>query len=280
MVYIDLLDIRDLSKSCDLAVYTVECSACFELALPGIFIIPCHVIVCMVSGYYHQWTKNDFLISCFFYCLDHCFACSLFRFTFYCSDEDIVISKFVHLGLHLAVAYLCCMGCSMSHEYECCSVFFGCFQIIVSCIFYCFCCDVFCYFFFIIIDCLCVSSNFSKKRLCDLYRIKLICIFINGFCQLIVFCSVHQVGWLYYQVLYSVFYCTVQCLLHVVDVFTISCFYMVDDDLCCERSSYRPVRICSCKGFFNSSDICCTAVIEGCSEAHYQQFVLTDFISV
>ena len=90
----------------------------------------------------------------------------------------------------------------------------------------------------------------------------------------------HQVSRLYYQVLHTVFYCTVQCLLHVIDIFIISCFYMVDDDLCGKCSSYRPVWICICKGFFDSSDISCTAVIEGCTEADYQQFVFTDLVSV
>ena len=181
MVYIDLLDICDLSQSCDLAVYAVKCSACFKLTLPGIFIIPCHIVVRMITCHYHQWTKDYFLVACFFYCFNNCFACGLFRFAFYGSDKDIVISKVIHLGLHLAVAYLCSMGCSVAHEYECGSVFLGCFQVIIACFCYGCCCDGFCYFFLIIVDCFCVSSHFAQKWLCDLYRIKLVCVFVYCF---------------------------------------------------------------------------------------------------
>ena len=280
MIYIDLLDICDLSKSCNLAVYTVKFSACFELTLPRVFVISCHIIVGMIACYYHQWTKYYFLVSCFFHCFNHCFACGLFRFSFYSSDEDILISKIIHLCLHLAVTYLCSMGCSMAHEYECGSIFFCCVQIIISCFCYSCCCNGFCYFFFIIVDCFCIISNFSQKWLSDHYRIKLIFVFFYCLCQFIIFCSVHQMCWLYYQVLYAVVYCTVQSLLHIVDTFIISRFYMVDDDLCSKGSSYRPVWVCICKGFFDSSDISHTAVIEGCTEADYQQFVFTDFIFI
>ena len=55
---------------------------------------------------------------------------------------------------------------------------------------------------------------------------------------------------------------------------------MVDDDLCCKCSSYRPVRISFCKSILDSFDILCTAVIEGSTKAYYQKLVLTDLILV
>ena len=74
--------------------------------------------------------------------------------------------------------------------------------------------------------------------------------------------------------------CTVKCLLHIVNHFIISCFYMVDDDLCCKCTSYRPIRICFLQFVFDSFDILSTAVVEGCTKAYNKKFVLTDFILV
>ena len=54
----------------------------------------------------------------------------------------------------------------------------------------------------------------------------------------------------------------------------------VDDDLCGKCTSYRPVRICGLQGFLDTSDIFCTAAVEGSTKAYYQQFVVTDVISV
>ena len=90
----------------------------------------------------------------------------------------------------------------------------------------------------------------------------------------------HQMGRLYHQVLYAIVYGTLQGLIHIVDLLVITGLYMVDDDLCGKGSSYGPVRICGLQGFLDTSDICCTAVIERSTETYYQQFVVTDVISV
>ena len=122
MLYIKFLDSFNLTKSGNLCVNTVEIAACSELALPGIIIVSCHIIVCMISGNNHEWTKNNFLVTCVLNCLDYIFTGSLFRLPLYGSDKDIVITKLIHLCRHLAVTYFCRMGSTVSHEYKCSTV--------------------------------------------------------------------------------------------------------------------------------------------------------------
>ena len=55
---------------------------------------------------------------------------------------------------------------------------------------------------------------------------------------------------------------------------------MINDDLCCKCSSYRPVRICCLKCFFHTTDILCTAVIKRCTKAYNQNFIFSDVIFV
>ena len=90
----------------------------------------------------------------------------------------------------------------------------------------------------------------------------------------------HQMCRLYDQVLNPVVDCSFQCLIHIVDLLIITGLYMVDDDLCCKCSSYRPVRICCLKCFFHTTDILCTAVIERCTKAYNQNFIFSDVIFV
>ena len=47
----------------------------------------------------------------------------------------------------------------------------------------------------------------------------------------------HQVCRLYHKILYTIFDCTLKCLIHIVNLLVISCLYMIDDNLCCEGSS-------------------------------------------
>ena len=90
----------------------------------------------------------------------------------------------------------------------------------------------------------------------------------------------HQMCWLYNEVLYAIVNRSLQCLIHIVDLLTITSLYMIDNDLCCKCSSYRPVRICCLDCFLNTTDICRTAVIEGCSKTYYKDFIFTDLISI
>ena len=136
----------------------------------------------MISGNNHKWTKDYILISGIFYFCDNGFAGSIFRLTFYCSDEYILISKLFHLCLHLRIADLCCMRCSMSHEYKCCAVLCCCIKAVIFCCLYCFCSDCLSYCSLVFIDCCCVRSNFSEKWFCDFNRFEFIFVTIYCFC--------------------------------------------------------------------------------------------------
>ena len=238
MLYIEIFYSFNSSKTCDLAVYTVEITRCFELRFPGIFIITSHIVISVVTGNNHQRTKNYILKSSFFYFLDNCFASCIFWLTFYSTDECICESKVIHLCLHLIICYVSCMGCSMSHEYECCTGICCCLHIIKSSFFACFICDCLCNCFLIVVDHCSVIANFTKHWLCDCYGFEFIFISVDSFYHFIIFSTMHQMCRLYNKVLNTVVYCTVKCLLHVIDYFIISCFYMVDNNLCCECTSY------------------------------------------
>ena len=90
----------------------------------------------------------------------------------------------------------------------------------------------------------------------------------------------HQMRGLYYQVLNTVCHSAVQCLIHIVDMLVISCLYMIDDDLCSEGSSYRPVGIGCCNGILDALDISYTTVVKRSTEAYYQDLILTDLILI
>ena len=85
---------------------------------------------------------------------------------------------------------------------------------------------------------------------------------------------------LYDQILYAVVNSTLQCLIHIIDFFTIPCLHMVDDDLRSKCTSYGPVGICFLKCFFDAADILCTAVVKGSTKAYNKQFVFPDLICV
>ena len=280
MLYIEIFYCFDSSKAFNLAVNAVKCSGCFKLRFPGIFIIASHIVVSVVTSNNHQRTKDYILESCIFNFCDNFFASCIFWFTFYSTDESVCESKVFHLCLHLVICYVSCMGCTMSHEYECCTSICCCLHIIESCFLASCICDCLSNCFLVIVNYCSVIAYFTKHWLCDCNRFEFIFVFVNSIYHLIILCTMHQMCRLYNKVLNTVIYCTVKCLLHVIDCFIISCFYMVDDDLCCECTSYRPVRICFCKSIFNSFDILCTAIVEGCTKAYYQNFVLTDFVLV
>ena len=98
----------------------------------------------MVTCNNHQRTKNYFLVSGCFYCLDHILAGGLFRLTFYSSDEYVSITEVVHLGLHLAVRHLCGVRSSVTHEYECHAIFLCSIQAVIPSGLHCFCGQIFC----------------------------------------------------------------------------------------------------------------------------------------
>ena len=82
------------------------------------------------------------------------------------------------------------------------------------------------------------------------------------------------------QILNSVCYCTLQCLIHIVNLLTVTRLYMIDNDLCGKSTTYRPARICLLNCILNALDICYTAVIERCTEAYNKNLILSDIILI
>ena len=280
MRYIQLLYCIDSSKTLDLGIHAVKCAGLYELSLPGILIIACHIVVRMVTCYYHQRTKDDFLIACFLYLVDDSVACGIFRLTLNGTDEYVLVAQILHLCLHLIIGHICCMGSTMAHEYKCGAILSSCIYTVIACLRNSLACDCFCYCLLIIINNGCILTYFAEHRLCDRYGFKFVLVCINGLYHLVILCTMHQMCRLYNQVLDTICDCTVKCLLHVIDLLTVSCLYVVDDNLCGEGSSYGPVRISFLQCILDALDILCTAVIEGSTEADYKQLVFSDLILV
>ena len=172
------------------------------------------------------------------------------------------------------------MGSTMSHEYKCGSIFCSCFHAVISSFFYSFICDCLSNSSFVIVDNGSVIANLTKHWFSDCYRFKFIFVSINSFYHLIVLSTMHKMCRLNYKILNTVCYCTVKCLLHVINLLIISCLYMVDNDLSGKCSSYRPIRECFCKSILDSFDILCTAVVKGSTKAYYKKLILTDLVLI
>ena len=87
-------------------------------------------------------------------------------------------------------------------------------------------------------------------------------------------------SWLNNQVLYTIINSSLKCLIYIIDFFTISCLYMVNDDLCRECSSYRPIRICCLNCFLDTTDVCYTAVIERCTKTYNKNLIFSNLILI
>ena len=280
MCNIQLMNGRKPTEARNLSINALKSAGCVEHALPGISIIACHIIVCMVTCNDHQRTKDDFLITSFFDAFNNSIAGGCFRFTLNGTDEYIVVSQRLHLSLHLAVRYLCCVGSTVTHKYECNAVCLCFIQSLVSGCLNCFCGNSLCNSFFIFIDDSCIGTDIAQKGSGDLNRFKFILIRFYGFCQLIILSTIHQMGRLNHQILNTIFYRTVKRLLDVIDLFSVTSLHMIDNDLGGKGSSDRPVRIGFLQSVLNALDISNTAVIKRGSEADYEQFIFADFITV
>ena len=126
---IELLHRINAAKALDLAVNALKISGSFEHALPGILIVPGHVVVCVIARDHHQRAENDFLITGFVNGFENSLAGCLFRLTLDGADKDILKAEVFHLRLHLAVCNFCGMCGAMTEEDKCRAVFFGSFDV-------------------------------------------------------------------------------------------------------------------------------------------------------
>ena len=168
----------------------------------------------------------------------------------------------------------------MSHEYKCGSILCCSVCTVISSSLNCLSSDCFCNCLLVSIYSRSVCSNLTKQRLSDLNRLKFILIVCNCLAKLIVLSTMHQMGRLYNQVLNTIIYSSLKCLIHVVNVLIITSLDMVDNDLCGKCTSYRPVRISLCKSILDAFDISYTAIVERSTKAYYQKLVLSDLILV
>ena len=90
----------------------------------------------------------------------------------------------------------------------------------------------------------------------------------------------HQVSWLNNKILYTIINCAVKCLLNIINTLAITSLYMIDDDLCCKCTSYRPVWICFLQCILNSLYISSTAVIKGSTKAYNKNLIFTNLITI
>ena len=234
----------------------------------------------MVACNYHQRTKYNLGVTGLCNCVNHILTCSIFRLALYGSDKYVLIAQILHLCLHLAVGNLCGMGGTMTHEYKCHAIFLCCVQSIETSRLYSLSSNSLGNSLLVCVDCGSVCSNLAQKRLSYLYRLKFILVCVYRLHQLVVLSAVHQMGRLYYQILYAVGYGTIQSLSHIVNGLAVAGLDMVDDDLRGKGTSYGPVRICLCQSVLDTLDISYTAVIEGSTKAYYQQLVLADLVLV
>ena len=125
-----------------------------------------------------------------------------------------------------------------------------------------------------------LTAYFPEKRLCDNDVLEKTSELFYCSNELVIFRAVHKMCRLDNDVLGAACYCPVKSVLYVVDDLAVSGIYMVDDDLGCESSPYCPLRISFGKRILDALDISYTAVVEGCTEAYYKEFVLADLILV
>ena len=280
MAYIDLLDIRNSSHSFELSIYAVKEAGCIELALPGIRIIACHIVIRMITCYNHQITQNYLLVSCVMYLLDNRGALGICRLTLNGSDEYVLVTKIIHFCLHLIIGDIRLMRGSMAHEYKRRSVSGSRVKAVISCLLYRCSSKNLCNVLLVLVYYARVTSYLTQKRLSDFHGIKFICVFADGFCQLVILRTMHQMGRLNQQILHAVVHRSLECLIHVVDHLIITRLNVIDDDLRRECTSYRPVRIRRLESLLDSADILHTAVIIGSSERAYKNLVFSDSVLV
>ena len=156
----------------------------------------------------------------------------------------------------------------MSHKYKGCSVLRCLFQAAILCFFHCCSSNSFRNRLLVLIGLGAFASNLSQERLSNHDFLKLIRILISSGFQLVILCAMHQMSGLDNEILNPIIYRTLQRLLHVINLLTIACLYMVDNNLCSKRSSDRPVWETLLQFLLDSANILCTAFIEGCAETY------------
>ncbi len=141
MSYIELLNSVNSSKTLDLAVNRIESPEASNMLFQESSSSPAISLFAWSPATTISGRRLTFLNPASFTFVDYHIASGVFRLTLYSTDECVCETKLVHLSLHLIVSYICCMGSSVSHEYECCSILCSSFHAVISGRFYCLICD-------------------------------------------------------------------------------------------------------------------------------------------
>ena len=240
----------------------------------------------MVTGHDHQRPQNDLLITGRLDLLDDLVTGGLLRLTLYGADKDVVVTQLIHLCLHLTVGDLGDMSSAVTHENKGSPVLCGSsdrgsgiFTFITgfrgssgcdspgnSCL--------------VFIDDRSILTDLAQQGLCHTDGLKITLHSLQGSHQLIMLRPMHEMSGLYDKVFHAVCLRAGQCLVDIVDHFLVSGLHMVDDDLGCKCPADGPVRICFLECLFDTADVLNTAFIERGAEAHDQELVLADLISI
>ena len=252
----------------------------FEHGLPGIFLGTSHIVVGVVAGDDHQRAQHDIGIARSLDGLDDSLAGGLFRLALDGADKDVLITELLHLGLHLAVRHLGNVCGAVTHEHERGTGVLGGIKALEAGIGNSRSGDGLGNSFLVGIDDGSVGADFAKQRLGNGDGFKLVLILLDGFAHLVILCAMHQVRRLDNEILHAIGNCTVERLIHVVDLLAIAGLHVVDDDLRGEGAADGPVGIRGLQGVFDALDVGNTAVIVGRAEGDNEQLVLADLILI
>ena len=103
MSYVDSLDRGDAAETGDLSVNALESTGSIEHAEPGIFIFTGHVVIGVITGNDHQRPQDDLGETGILDGIDNNVAGGIFGFAFNGADENVGLSKLIHLSLHLVI---------------------------------------------------------------------------------------------------------------------------------------------------------------------------------
>ena len=252
----------------------------FHHALPGILVIPGHIVVGVVTGHHHQRAQDHLGVTGGLQSLDHSLAAGFLGLALHGADKHIAVTQLVHLGLHLRIAHLGRVGGAVAHQHKGRAVIGGSLQRIIIRRFHSGGHHSLGHSLFVGVDHGGIAAHFAQQRLGNGNGFKLVGVAVYGLGHFVILSAVHQVRGLHHQMLYAVCHSAVQSLLHIVDAFIVAGLHMVDDDLCGEGAAHAVVRVGGLQSILDGLDILHTAVVEGGAEAHHQNFVFADLILI
>ena len=248
MVNVELLDLIHLTQAFQNASYVV--TLFFKYALPGILLVACHVIVCVVACNNHQWVENNLLVILFLYSFYNVIQR---RSGLNSTDVVVVCALCGQSFLQLCISSVCLVLCAMTHEYNCGVLV----VVLLSGIYQCLC------------NILVVLVR-SQQRSTHGNSLELILVLVYSFYQIVILVAAHNVSWLDNQFLYTIVNQSLQSFLYVVDFDVVTLFQNVDNSLAGECSANLAVWVCLLNCLFDCADGLFSAVVVAGTKANCQ----------